>query len=97
MRGITTKINHKKSTITITMPLQKATPSKSSGKTLVVASTHGCRTTEARHSNRPIVITANCFIYAANRSEGKKQKGKQQSKVADATTAGTTLSDREKE
>jgi hypothetical protein len=63
---ITAKINRQKRTITITMPLQKAMPSKSSGKTLVVASTHGCVTTKARHSSRPIVITANAFVYAAN-------------------------------
>ena len=64
---ITTKINRQKRTITITIPLQKAMPSKSSGKTLVVASTHGCVTTEACHSGRPVVITANAFIYAASK------------------------------
>jgi hypothetical protein len=71
---ITAKINRQKRTITITMPLQKAMPSKSSGKTLVVATTHCCQTTEARHSGRPIVLTANAFIYAASQTKKKKRK-----------------------
>jgi len=92
---ITTKINRQKRTITITMPLQKATPSKSSGKTLVVASTHGCQTTEARHSGRPIVVTANAFIYATSRPKKKTNKVDRESKSAqvDATTTGTAVSD----
>jgi hypothetical protein len=71
---ITTKINRQKKTITITLPLQKAMPSKSSGKTLVVATTHGCKTTEARHSSRPVVITAHAFIYAASGPKKKQQE-----------------------
>jgi len=71
---ITAKINRRKKIITITMPLQKATPSQSSGKTLVVGTTHGCKTTEARHSRRPIVVTANAFIYATVRPERKQHK-----------------------
>jgi hypothetical protein len=70
---VSARIDRKRNTLTIQMPLEKAHPSRSSGKTLVVASTHGCQTTGARHSGRPIVITANAFIYPANRSEGKKQ------------------------
>jgi hypothetical protein len=94
---ITAKINQKKRTITITMPLQKATPSKSSGKTLVVASTHGCQTTEARHSGRPIVVTANAFIYAASRLKEKKHKVEGPSRVASADATKTAVSNREKE
>jgi hypothetical protein len=95
---IIAKINRKKRTIAITMPLQKATPSKSSGKTLVVASTHGCQTTEARHSGRPIVVTANAFIYAASRSKGKRQRVDRQSGSvrADEAPTGTSVSDRSK-
>ena len=71
---VTVQIDRSKRTLTITMPLQKATPSRSSGKTLVVATTHGCQTTEARHSGRPIVLTANAFIYAASQTKKKKRK-----------------------
>ena len=95
---VSARIDNKRKSLTITMPLQKATPSKSSGKTLVVASTHGCQTTEARHSGHPIVVTANAFIYAASRSKGKKQRVDRQSGSvrADATTTGTAVSDRSK-
>ena len=85
---ITTRINREKRTITITMPLQKATPSKSSGKTLVVASTHGCQTTEVRHSGRPVVITANAFVYAASRTKGKRQRAKRRPKSRQVNATG---------
>jgi hypothetical protein len=96
---ITTKINRQKRTITITMPLQKASPSKSSGKTLVVASTHGCQTTKARHSGRPIVVTANAFVYATSqlKGKGKKHKVERRSSAADADATKTAVSNREKE
>jgi hypothetical protein len=71
---VTVNVDRSKRTLTITMPLQKATPSRSSGKTLVVATTHGCQTTEARHSGRPIVLTAHAFIYAASQPKKKRRK-----------------------
>lgn len=57
------KINRQRKMLIIEIPLQKAAPSKHSGKTLVVATTHGCTTTEARHLGRQIVVTANAFVY----------------------------------
>jgi hypothetical protein len=51
-------------TISITMPLQTARPSRSTGKTLVIATTHGCQVTDARRFGRPVVVTANAFVYA---------------------------------
>ena len=57
------RINRQKKTLVIEIPLQKATPSKLSGKTLVVATSHGCKTTNIRHAGRPIVVTANAFVY----------------------------------
>ena len=40
------KINRQRKMLIIEVPLQKAAPSKHSGKTLVVATTHGCKTTK---------------------------------------------------
>lgn len=55
-------------TLIIRLPLQKPVPSKSSGKTLVVASTHGTITTNAVCYGRRIVVTANAFIYPRRNS-----------------------------
>jgi hypothetical protein len=50
-------------TLIIRLQLQTPVPSKSSGKTLVIASTHGVVTTEARYRGKPIVVVANAFVY----------------------------------
>ena len=50
-------------TLIIRLSLQTPVPSKSSGKTLVFASTHGVVTTEARYRGKPIVVVANAFVY----------------------------------
>jgi hypothetical protein len=67
------RINSQRKTLVIEIPLQKATPSKHSGKTLVVATTHGCKTTEARHSGRQIVVTANAFVYPKVAAKTREQ------------------------
>jgi len=51
----------------IRLPLQEPVRSKSSGKTLVIASTHGVVITEARYRGKPIVVVANAFVYPAER------------------------------
>ncbi len=66
---VTARINREKRTLVVEIPLQKATPSKNSGKTLVIATTRGCKTTETRYSRRPIVVTANAFIYPTQRAQ----------------------------
>jgi hypothetical protein len=75
-------IDQSKKTITMTLPLQQARPSKSSGKTLVIASTHGCQVTDAKRLGRPVFVTANFLVYAA---EKKRVKG---SKTRPATKSG---------
>jgi len=47
----------------IRLPLQKPVRSKSSGKTLVIASTHGTVTSSALYDGRRIVVVANAFVY----------------------------------
>jgi len=50
-------------TLIIRLPLQKPVRSKSSGKTLVIASTHGAVGTDVSYHGRRIVAVANAFIY----------------------------------
>lgn len=45
----------------ITIPMQKPTPSVS-GKTLVVASTHGNQATSATVDGQPVIIGLNAYI-----------------------------------
>jgi hypothetical protein len=54
-------------TLTIKLHMQTPTPS-TSGKTLVVASTHGRITTTLRCHKEPIVVNANAFIYPGDRA-----------------------------
>ena len=47
--------------LVITIPMQKPTPS-ASGKTLVVASSHGNQPTSARVDGKPVVVGLNAYI-----------------------------------
>ena len=47
--------------LTITIPVQAPTPSKS-GKTLVVATTNGNKPTTAQVNGHPVVIGLNAYI-----------------------------------
>ncbi|HKB37098.1 MAG TPA: hypothetical protein VKD72_11635 [Gemmataceae bacterium] len=48
--------------LVIRLPLNKSPVPSSSGKTLVVASTHGNRTTEAVINGQPVIVGANASI-----------------------------------
>jgi hypothetical protein len=48
--------------LVIRLPLNKSPVPSSSGKTLVVASSHGNRTTEATVNGQPVVIGVNAYI-----------------------------------
>ena len=47
--------------LVITIPLTEPTPS-ASGKTLVVASSHGNKETDAKVNGKPVVIGLNAYI-----------------------------------
>jgi len=66
------RIDRKNKQITITMPLEKPHPSRSSGKTRVIATTGGLRTSEESYSRRPVCFTANVFFFPKNSDEGGK-------------------------
>jgi len=57
------KIEGKK--LHIIMDLQEPTPSKSTGKTLVVASSHGNQPTAAQVNGRNVIVGVNAYIKAA--------------------------------
>jgi len=59
---VTARINRPRKTLIIEVPYQQAVPS-GSGKTLVVATTNGCNTTNVRHRGRPVVVVASAFVY----------------------------------
>src|SRR5690349_4405226 len=65
---VSVAIDKKEKTLTITMPLQSARES-ASGKTRVIASTRGCHVTDLKRLGRPIVVSANAFIYSIGQPE----------------------------
>jgi hypothetical protein len=58
------QVTIKDGNLIVAVPLQTPTPSKSSGKTLVVASTHGNVKTTVEVNGKPVTIGLNAFIAA---------------------------------
>ncbi len=60
---VTARINRKRKTLVIEIPYHRPTVS-GSGKTIVVATTKGCKTTTLQDSlGRPVVVNATAFVY----------------------------------
>ena len=59
---VTARINRQRKTLIIEIPYQRAAPS-SSGKTIVVATTHGGKATNVHHRGRPVIVIASAFVY----------------------------------
>ena len=57
------KIDEQAKTITLVLDLQEPTPS-SSGKTLVVASTHGNVPTDVQVDGKSVIVGVNAYIRA---------------------------------
>ncbi len=57
------KIDEEKKTLTLILDLQEPTPS-SSGKTLVIASTHGNVPTQAKVNGKEVIVGVNAYIRA---------------------------------
>ena len=55
------QVEIKDGNLVITIPMQKPTPS-ASGKTLVVASSHGNQPTSAQVNGKPIILGLNAYI-----------------------------------
>src|ERR1019366_6773801 len=65
MKQSSIQIDRENKTVTIIMPLEKPRPSKSTGKTRVIATTGGLKTSEESYARRPVCFTANVFFYPA--------------------------------
>lgn len=55
------KVNIEGNELVIRIPMQEPAPS-SSGKTLVVASSHGNKVTDAKVNGKPITVGLNAYI-----------------------------------
>ena len=60
---ISIKLDEKKGMLTISMPIEEQLRPSTSGKTLVVASTHGLKRAGCRYSGRPVFAVGSAFIY----------------------------------
>ena len=60
MRQPSVEIDRKNKTVTITMALEKPHPSRSTGKTRVIASTSGLRTSAESYARRPVCLRRMC-------------------------------------
>jgi hypothetical protein len=60
-------VTRKGEVLRIELSLEKPQPSKS-GKTMLVASTHGVKTTDVQCDGRSVVVVANAFVYPKKKS-----------------------------
>ena len=56
------KIDEEAKTLTLVLDLQEPTPS-ASGKTLVVATTHGNQPTDVTMNGKPVIVGVNAYIH----------------------------------
>ncbi len=55
------KIDEEAKTLTLVLDLQEPTPS-TSGKTLIVATTHGNQPTDVTVNGKPVIVGVNAYI-----------------------------------
>jgi hypothetical protein len=67
-------VRREKNALMIEVPLERPSPSKS-GKTLVVASSHGVVTTEVTYRRKRIALVLNAFIYPDNQQKHRVNRG----------------------
>jgi hypothetical protein len=67
-----TTVEREGETLIVKIPLQQPVRSRS-GKTFVVASTHGTIITDARYGKKRIVVTANAFIYPQEKKRSARK------------------------
>ena len=69
------QLDKAKKMVIIKLPLEKLRPS-STGKTELLASSHGCQSGAARYRGRVITATANVFIFRGDQSKSSGEKSK---------------------
>ena len=72
---MTVRSRLKNGVLRLEIPLQEPRPS-GSGKTLVVATTHGLKGTGIEYHGSEIIVNANAFIEKKNVKKDKKHAGK---------------------
>jgi hypothetical protein len=76
MKAPALTIDRKNKTITIVMALEPARPSKATGKTMVIGSTKGLRTSAEQFARRPVCFTANVIYFQGQASKfGRRRCG----------------------
>lgn len=70
--SVKVSIDKKAKTVTITLPLEKPTKSKS-GKNMVIASTRGNQKTETEYDDCPVTVGVNCFYKPAEESDDDEE------------------------
>jgi hypothetical protein len=65
------KVKRNGEMLKIYLPLEKPHASKS-GKTMLIASTYGVKTTAVEYEGRKIVVVANAFIYMKDKQKRAK-------------------------
>jgi hypothetical protein len=74
--SLAVKIDKKSGNIVIELPLEKPRRS-ASGKSLLLASSHGCHSGEATFRGYPVVVAASAFIFPDKaKSSKRKRKGR---------------------
>jgi hypothetical protein len=66
------QIDRQNKTVTIVMPLEKPRPSRSTGKTLVIATTGRLKTSEELYARQPVCFSANVFFYPKKAADTKE-------------------------
>ena len=78
--SISIQLDKAKKMVIIKLPLEKLRPS-ASGKTELLASSHGCQSGEARYRGRLVTVAANAFIFRSDQSKSSGEKSKLKSKT----------------
>lgn len=67
--ALTVKMNEKKTELTITIPVNAKPEPSATGKTLLVASTHGTMKSEIMVDGKPLQINLSAYIKADKKAE----------------------------
>jgi hypothetical protein len=78
--SISIQLDRAKKMVIIKLPLERLRPS-SSGKTELLASSHGCQSGEVRYRGRLVTVTANAFIFRGDQAKSSGDKSKLKSKT----------------
>jgi len=72
MKQPSIQIDRENKTVTIVMRLEKPRPSKSTGRTRLIATTGGLKTSAESYARQPVFFTANVFFFPTNTDESRE-------------------------